>query len=430
MNSRERLLSIVIGSVLLIVVGFIYMQYVMGQFSTRSDQIAKLESDIAKAKKDIFAGQLAMKKISEYETRSLPPDVEAARTQYQDWLLSEIQKAGLLAPDVDFKSSMPEGDLYVRQTFAVGTKGTLPQVVDMLHAFYSVDWLHRITQLRLKPIKDSKLLDVTFSIEALSLRKAKETAQLELRPSKRLKLADRKAYQEAISSRNLFGPPNNAPKITVSGSKDVYLGRAADLTVKGTDPDARDKVRYRLVKAPDESAKFDEQTGRLTWTPREKGQYEFIFEGIDDGLPNKTSNTEKIVLTVSDQPPPQKPQLEFDHARHTVLTAVLDLDGRGEIWLHVRPIGQTVKLHAGDQFEIGSIKGTVDEIGQYDFSFKSDGKLRKLAKGDVLEQAKVIGDLPADEAPKAAEAGGASGAKPASAEKPETQLTAEDRKGS
>jgi hypothetical protein len=77
-----------------------------------------------------------------------------------------------------------------------------------------------------------------------------------------------------------------------------------------------------------------------------------------------------------------------------VLTALLDIDGRGEVWLHVRPTNQMVTLHQGDQFEIGTVKGTVSQINEYDFCFDFEGKRRKLGKGQMLDQANTIGDVP------------------------------------
>lgn len=431
MNPRERLLAIAIGGVAAAILGYFALSYVAGQFSKRSADIARLESDIKKFKDQVFSGQLAAKKISQYEARSLPPDVELARTQYQDWLLGEIQEAGLAEPDVSFKTKMPEGDLFVRQTFSVSAQGTLPQIIDWLHVFYSEDWLHRITLLRLKPIKESKQIELVCTVEALSLKRAKPTSQLESRPSKRLALANYKAYHDTIAGRNLFGPANTAPRITVSGSRDVYLGRTAELTVKGTDPDPLDRLRYRLVQAPDPAAKFDDEKGKLTWSPKALGKYEFVFEAMDDGLPSKPSNQEKFVLNVTEQPPAQPARLDFDHARFTVLTAVIDLDGKGEVWLHVRPLGRTIKLHQGDEFQVGSIKGRVASIGEFDFSFTSDGKLRKLLKGNVLEQAQVVADAPAVEATPAATTGEASSRPPeqkaGSAAAPENRLSAKDR---
>ena len=47
---------------------------------------------------------------------------------------------------------------------------------------------------------------------------------------------------------------------------------------------------------------------------------------------------------------------------------------------HIRPTGQMVTLHEGDRFEIGSVKGTVSQINEYDFSFDFEGKREKKGK--------------------------------------------------
>ena len=44
-----------------------------------------------------------------------------------------------------------------------------------------------------------------------------------------------------------------------------------------------------------------------------------------------------------------------------------------------------LKLRVGDEFEIGSIKGTVEPIGESDFTFDLEGKLRKLEQGEILQ---------------------------------------------
>ena len=46
--------------------------------------------------------------------------------------------------------------MYSSQPFSLSAKGTLPQVVKLLHGFYSADYMHRITKLSITPIKDSK----------------------------------------------------------------------------------------------------------------------------------------------------------------------------------------------------------------------------------------------------------------------------------
>jgi hypothetical protein len=394
--TRERLFAIVVGFLALVIGVYFVQSWVFGQFDRRQKEIVKVKDEIKKFERTSNLGRVASRKLVQYEQRSLPSNVEVARTRYQNWLVGEMELAGLVQPDVRFASAQGgDKDLFVRQLFVVKAAGSLPQVVELLHSFYSVDWLHRITQLKLRPFEDSKLLDVELNIETLSLKKAASTDKLETRPSQRLALQTRGEYYDAIVGRNIFGPRNSDPKLEISGPLEVFLGRTADLTIKGVDPDPLDQVAVKLVESPSPDAKLDPETGKFAWTPKEPGTYEFVVEGLDDGFPARPSPREKFVITVKEQKPAAPRGLEFDNAKFTLLTAILTVDGQGEVWLHVRPTGQMVTLHEGDRFEIGSVKGTVAKIGEYDFTFDFEGKRRQLAKGELLEQAKVISDQPA-----------------------------------
>jgi len=393
-SSRERLFALIVGTVAVLVVGFFLYSWVAGQFDRRAKEIARLNTDIRKFERTGELGRTASRKIAQFEERSLPANPEVARTRYQTWLVNEMELAGLIEPDVRFVTAIgSDKDIFVKQSFSIEAIGTLPQVVELLHAFYAVDWSHRITRLTLRPVKDSKLLDITINVEALSLKRASRVDKLEPKPSQRLALDSRDKYYDAIVGRNLFGPRNNEPKISISGSLDVFLEREAELTIKWTDPDPLDQVYINLIQSAVPDAKLDPATGKFTWRPKEEGKFEFTVEGTDDGFPAKPSNREKFAITVRKQNS-EPPKEIFDVAKFTMLTALLDLDGRGEVWLHVRPTGQMVTLHEGDRFEIGSVKGTVSTIGEYDFCFDFEGKRRKLAKGELLEQAKVIGEIP------------------------------------
>ena len=393
-SDRERLFAIVVGAVAVVVVGFFVYSWIQGRFETRTKEIARLKDDIKKFDRQSALGRAAARKIAQFEERSLPANPESARTGYQTWLINEMEAAGLIEPDVRLGNSQgSDRDLFIRHPFVVVVSGTLPDVVEFLHAFYSVDWLHRITQLKLHPVKESKLLDITMHIDTLSLRKANSVDKVEPRPSNRLILPDRDAYYDTVVGRNFFGPRNQEPKISVSGSLDSFFPREVELTIKGTDPDPHDQVYYKLVESAAPDAKLDPVTGKFTWTPKAIGTYEFVVEGIDDGFPAKVSNREKFVLDVKEQKTTAQTPT-FDFARFTDLTAVLDVAGQGEVWLHVRPLGRIEVLHQGDQFEIGSVKGTVAQIGEYDFCFDFEGKRRKLAKGELLDQAKIVGDVP------------------------------------
>jgi hypothetical protein len=383
------MLAIVVGSFGLLIVAWFTWSYINGQFRTRRTKIDGLEADVKRFKMQAMQGALATKKLAEYESRSLPPDHETARSLYSDWLLAEVSKAGLTEQQVEPKTAQVEGDLFISQSYLVSGKGTLPQIIDLLHAFYSVDYLHRLRLVMLKPIKESKQFDVTLNIDAVSMNSAPPAAALHGRPSTRLALPKKEDYHASILGRNLFGPPNKAPSLSVTGS-DVRINRSADVTARGSDPDPLDKVKYRLVESAVPEAKLDSLTGKFSWTPKTLGKFKFVIEAFDDGYPSKTARKD-LVLNVVD--PPDAPRVVdtsfrgFDNAKFTVLAAVIDVSGEGEVWLHNRPAGKMLKLRVGDDFEIGSIQGTVEEIGEKDFTFVSAGKLRKLGQGEMLEQA-------------------------------------------
>lgn len=393
MNQRERMLALVVGIFGFFIVAFFGWRYVDGQFRTRRTKISGLEADIKRFKMQAFQGAQATAKLADYEAQSLPPDHETARSLYSDWLLAEVGKAGLTEQQVEPKTAQKEGELFISQSYLVSGKGTLPQIIDFLHAFYSVDYLHRLRLVMLKPIKNSKLFDVTLNIDAVSVASAPPTTSLHGRPSTRLALSKKDDYYASILGRNLFGPANKAPSLSVSNA-DVRINRSADVTARGTDPDPLDKVKYRLVESSAPDAKIDPLTGKFSWTPKTLGKYKFTIEAFDDGYPSKTARKE-ITLSVVDPPPPEPPRVVddgggfrgFDRAKFTVLAAVIDVSGEGEVWLHNRPDGKMLKLRVGDEFEVGSVKGTVESIGEKEFTFVSAGKLRKLGQGEMLEQA-------------------------------------------
>lgn len=407
MNQRERILAIVVGVLMFAVVGWFVQGWVAGAFDRRQQEITRLEGEVNAHKRRVDQGQRAARTIAEFEQRSLPSDPDVARSLYHDWLLAEIGKAGLIEPTVKPGSGQEVRNLFVAQEFVITAKGTLPQMVDLLYAFYSVDLLHRMKHFSAKPIKDSKLLDIHMTVQALSMQNAASNSELVLRPAQRLKLPDRQAYHTLIVGRNLLGPPNNRPRLSIGGSKEANTNRQMELSARATDDDPLDKVRYRLTESTARDARFDERSGRFSWTPKATGKYEFVFEAIDDGFPSKASEPVKVVINVTDAPPAvarveEPPGLAFDQAKFTVLTAVLDIGGIAEVWLHVRPTGQTLKLHKGDKFEIGSVKGTVAQIGETDFVFEMDGKQRKLEKGEVLDQSQAFTHSAATAEPSAA----------------------------
>jgi hypothetical protein len=394
-TNREKLFAIIVAAIAVVIVGYFGYSWIAGQFTRRSKEIADLQDQIKKFERTGALGRAASRKMGQYEERSLPANPEIALTHYQTWFVNEMLDAGLDGPKMRLAGQQggPK-EPYIRQTYQVDARGTLPQLVELLYQFYSEDWLHRITSLTLRPLKDSKLLEIKMNVETLSLHKAANIDMLPDRPSNRLELASSDAYYDVIVGRNVFGPRNNEPKISASGSLDVFLGRDAELTFKSEDPDYLDQTTFKLVESAAEDATIDPETGKFAWKPKEEGKFDFVVEGVDDGFPAKRSTTHKFTINVRPQNAPPPPNI-YDYAKSTILTALIDVDGQGEVWLHVRPTGQMVTLHEGDRFEIGSIKGTVSQINDSVFCFDFEGKRRKLNKGEFLDQAKVVGDVPA-----------------------------------
>jgi hypothetical protein len=393
MTPRERMLALLVGSVGLILALYLGWNWVDGKFRVRRGQIETLEGDIRKFKQQVMAGQQATKKMGEFEAQSLPPAPDVARSLYQAWLLERLAQAGFVDPEVKPQSQKAEKKLYVSQLFIVSGRGTLPQLVELLHSFYSVDLLHRINSLSIKPIKDSKELDITLNVDAVSLLAAPPSTELHNRPSNRLDLPTKDEYLDKIVGRNLFGPANQAPRLSIGGSRDVVVNRSADIRLSASDPDKLDKVQYRLLETDAPEARLDPATGRFSWTPRELGRYRFAFEAVDDGFPSKPSRREEVVVNVV-EPPPVGPPVErgftgFDDAKYTDLAGVTEVGGIREIWLRVRPRDLILHLRTGDAFEIGSVSGVVQSIGPSDFTFERDGKLHKLDKGRFLDQTVV-----------------------------------------
>jgi hypothetical protein len=383
------MLILVVGSTFgMIVVLWAYFT-ITRMFTYRKGEIEKLEAALTTERRLERETLNADFRMRSYQERSLPPKAQEAKTLYSAWLIELFEKAGMQQPAVNSGKSKVEKKLYSASVFTLTAKGTLPQVVKMLHGFYSMDYLHRITKLHITPIKDSKNLQVVMDVEALSLELAPPAAVLKERPSTRLTLPKQEDYVRIISERNIFGAANHAPQIAILTEQKATRGRTVDFSLRGTDPDKFDILTYKMVKSGASDARLD-ASGRMSWTPKTKGKFEFVVRATDDGWPALSSKDQLVTFTVEDPPPPppEPPKkLAFDDAKYTILSGVIDTSGVGQIWLSIRPKGQTLKLGVGDKFEVGSIKGTVTSIGDGDFTFEQDGKERKVSKGGILGEA-------------------------------------------
>ncbi len=396
LSRRERTLFIGIASLIVIGALFFGWSFVSGTFSGQQTQIETLEKKIRDAKLRERKGMKAVNELHVLRERALPEMTDVARTVYQEWLFKKVADSKLEDQAVTAGATRELGskNLGYELSFTAKGRGTLPQIVQLLDSLQRPDYLHRIERLNIKPLPNSKLFDVTISLEAISLAKADATNAMPTPATSRLALASAAEYEAVICDRNIFGPKNNPPALRAPSSQTAYLGKEFSYTVDAKDPDELDRVTYRLDKPPT-GVSIDSKSGKLRWSPKEKGKFELTVFAKDDGLPAKES-TAKVVVNVTDppKPPPEvvrpttPPPPKFDDAKYTILAGVMEADDEREIWLLNRPKGELLKLRVGDKFKIGATEGVIESIGDEDFIFtKKDDTPYRLYKGETLDEA-------------------------------------------
>ncbi len=392
MTPREKILAGVVGLLLVGLLGWMVTGRVREAIDTRQSQISALEDDIDDKRRTKNRGLHAANTIREYERISLPSDPGLARSHYQNWLLATLKEVG--AEEVNVKATTRRHrELYHLLRFSVSGQANLQQLNRFLYAFHSTSMLHRLRAFRIKPQPESRRLDLSFTIEALALGSASEDAKLNLQTIE-LPRGELAEYERAILHRNLFGPPNNPPELERITAQSATRGRSWSLNLKGHDADKTDELAFYLKTDSLTGAKFDRQTGRLSWTPDLAGEFEVTVGLQDDGYPPKSSER-SFIVRVSDPPPPRPeesvvvtpPKPKFDPSIVTVFTGSLAVDGEREAWLQVRSSGEVLKLREGDSFDIGTVAGSVERIDDRALEISVVGETHRLELGETLRQA-------------------------------------------
>lgn len=398
MIQRERLLAIGGGLVLLTIAAIVIGNWVSGAFETRNEQLSVLEKEAAEKDRTVRAGERAVGQLRDFEKRSLPGDPSLAGSLYSQWLLNRAVEAGIAGPNVSPGPARPRGDVYVEHSFIVDGYADLSQVTKFLYQFYNTGYLHRIGRLNLTPVAGKKQLKLNLKIDALSLKNAPNVKELIPPPGTRLAGATLESYLDSILRRSLLGPANNPPSIATPGSQRANPSRSISFTVKGSDSDPLDKLSYYFEGTPPEGAKLDEKTGEFRWTPEKLGEYEVAIRVTDDGLPAKSA-VEKVKIAVVEPPPPvvevAKPtKLDFDPAAHAFLSAILQTNGKWQIWISMRTEGKVLRFEEGDKVSVGSINAVVKAIRPDEAELTLDGggmMVVRIGKPLYVESAPTTG---------------------------------------
>lgn len=235
LKRREQVLAAVATALLLVVAGRALWAAWQGPLTVLRGQQAKLAQEIQRKQKEIRAGQLAQQRLAAWNRRSLPSDLETARSLYQNWLLALAEEAGFEGTKIEAGQGRQRGEVYRALRFNLQAQATLERLTQMLCQFYTAGHLHQIRSLSMLPLKGSEKLDVQLSVEALVLPGADRKDKLCTETSGRLAASGPSAYR-VIAQRNVFAryrpppavEPPPPPPPPFDPAKYVYLTAVVD----------------------------------------------------------------------------------------------------------------------------------------------------------------------------------------------------------
>ncbi|MGV3484941.1 MAG: cadherin repeat domain-containing protein [Planctomycetaceae bacterium] len=385
MTPRERILAIGVGSVLVLAGGQYMFSKYRNAVNVRTTRIASLNDQLFSANDKCLQGALAERQMGDYLVRSLPSDPERARADYTRWLFDTIALLELRDASVSFVNSMPVGDLYDRYGFKVSGKTDARGWVELMHAFYSKDYLHRISEMTIRPAREGGLA-IDLTIDAISLRAAPPDAPA---PGDNSPLVGKfQTYADAILNRNYFSGPNLPPKFSSPDRLATDVGKPASISISAEDAE-QGSLSYEILGEAPEGLELDPETGAVRWEPKQTGEYTLTVKVTDNGYPRQSVEKQFEIAVVDPPPPPAPPAAEptFDDSTQTVLTALVQGRGDWTAWMKVRTRGTTLKLRPGDEFEIGTLSGKVVEVTSKFAVLEIDGKRFELRPAGVLSEA-------------------------------------------
>ena len=396
MNARERFLAIATGGLVVVLGGY----WMMGKFTTavaeRRDELERVETLRDQMDETRLAGEYSASELQTYIDRSMPGDVADSSRRYAAWLLQLAQDSRFGSVIVDPVSSVRGRELYDQLSFRVSGRAGMDGVIDFLHGFYADKRLHRIRQWSLRPSKQGDLqAEMTVDVLAMSRRDDSPLPQ----PDETSLAATLDQYRGDVLNRNLFQPPNSPPQLDGSSTLSATTGSPQTLPLAFSDPDGH-RLTYELVDAPEGERVSINDNGSIEVTADEPAEFTLVVRVTDDGYPSLSTDAE-VRVRVADPPPPEptpEPPAKFDEAKVTVMTATLkgrDPAGRPQwqVWLRIRTRDETLRLTTGDEFDVGTVSGTVGEIDSSSATLQVDGKTYSMRPNQTLADAIAAGPI-------------------------------------
>jgi hypothetical protein len=372
MTQRERYLALAVGVVVVLLVANVGFKKITTDLAEREAKVEKAQRDLDTLNSSLETGKRISNKIENLEKRSLPRNTPDAQTQYRKWLFQLAEEVGLKNVNCNpinqpikvvpqgvavVPGKVPEEAYWIHE-FQLTGECRSDKIIDLMAKYYDRDYLHRIKRMALIPTKQSNVVVLDLTSQAITLPKAAEDQSPSLEHSGRLAMS-LDQYKSKILSRNPFSPPNNPPKIETGRSHDVTIGKPWSLKLESKDPDGHD-VSYELLTDREKLPQgLRMRNGELSWQPAEKTEQELLIKATDDGWPRKSSEI-KLVLKAVEAPVEkvEAPPATIDPAKQAYVTGLVD----DRSWIRSKAEDTTYEVFPGSEIKIGSIKATVVRI--------------------------------------------------------------------
>ncbi len=344
MQQRERRLAQITGIVALIAAVQFGYTFIQGAFDERQLQIGALERELTDKGSAQTRGKRAKKRIEEWNKRSLPSNLDRARSLYQNWLANKVEDLRLAKAEVSSGPAIPRQGIYNRLPFTVRGQGNLSQITQLLYEFYRADHLHQVQRLSLTPI---------------AAPGGDASAQASM-PS----AAGEQTSQPAPGPPGGFGPG-------MFGMRGMFGGRGMPGMDQMTLFDISMSIEALVLPGADRNDQLNAATSKR-----------LAFEELDD---YRRPITRRNIFA----PYVERPQ-SGDESQDAYITAVMKVDGRLQAWLSFRNLGMIRKLREGDRVDVGSVHATVVTIREQAIEIESDGKRRKVSLGSSLAESQEL----------------------------------------
>jgi hypothetical protein len=413
LNTRERTLLLIV--LCFIPVGALYYGWTTyrGMRTSRLDQILRAEQDKVRLKNlALSALQEADRFEDAYNQASLPVSVATNTALYQNFLSDLITRHNLEVVMGSQKFELNVGiealdaanrpvkePVFDRLTISDTTvKGSLAQLTDFLYDFYDLAMLHRIESLSVElaaPDKeDEARLSAKFTVSAIILTSAPETKQWSEYATGRLGKS-RAEFANSIVARDLFGPPNVAPKITSTANLGLETGETLSHVIRVSDGNPDDRITFELLSSDLEGVQLVADKGNSATLRgsrlNQAGKYRLQVRASDNRLPLLTDE-QWLTVTVTDPEPPRPPRQEKPvpprkQAPDTYITSLLqDREGIAWLVLNNRGTDEITRLQEGESFKMDDSNWTVVKVDRRTVTLRVDDELLEFRVGSSLSE--------------------------------------------